>query len=92
MKLITLNFKDSRPGSWLILSQLSGLKVARTMPQMLFHICNPVSDPQPHELLAELDLDNNPDISFMEVRSITNENLRLTDLHKTVIKTQNINS
>ena len=23
---------------------------------------NPVSDPQPHELLGELDLDNNPDV------------------------------
>jgi len=44
--------------------------------------CNPVSDPQPHELLAELDIDNNPDISFTEVRSMTNESLCLTDLRK----------
>jgi len=53
---------------------------------------DPVSHPQPHELFAELDIDNNPDISFMEVRSIINETLRLKDLHKTVTKTQNINS
>ena len=43
---------------------------------------NPVSDPQPHELLAELDVDNNPDTSFAEIRSVTNESLRLQDLRK----------
>ena len=43
---------------------------------------NPVSEPQPHELLGELDLDNNPDVSFAEIRSITNESLRLQDLRK----------
>ena len=43
---------------------------------------NPVSEPQPHELLGELDLDNNPDVSFAEIRSITNESLRLQDLSK----------
>ena len=43
---------------------------------------NPVSDPELHELLAELDVDNNPDMSLVEVRSITNESLRLQQLHE----------
>lgn len=34
---------------------------------------NPISDPQPDELLAELDIDNNPDTSFAEIRSIISE-------------------
>ena len=43
---------------------------------------NPVSDPESHELLAELDVDNNPDMSLAEVRSITNESLRLQQLRE----------
>ena len=49
-------------------------------PDALSH--NPVSDPESHELLAELDVDNNPDMSLAEVRSITNESLRLQQLHE----------
>ena len=43
---------------------------------------NPVSDPEPHELLAELDVDNNPDTSLAEIRSINNESLRLQELRE----------
>ena len=43
---------------------------------------NPVSDPEPHELLAELDVDNNPDTSLTEIRSINNESLRLQELRE----------
>ena len=43
---------------------------------------NPVSDPKPHELLAKLDVHNNPDTSFAEIRSITNESYCLQDLHE----------
>ena len=37
----------------------------------------PVSDPEPHGLLAELDVDNNPDTSLAEIRSINNKSPRL---------------
>lgn len=46
---------------------------------------NPVSDPQPLEMLAELNIDNDPVHTPAEVRAITNEhqeNIRLQDLHK----------
>lgn len=34
---------------------------------------NPVSDPQPSEMLAERDMDNKPENTLMEVRAIANE-------------------
>ena len=37
-------------------------------------------NPEPHELLVELDVDNNPDTSLAEIRSINNESLRLQEL------------
>ena len=40
---------------------------------------NPVSDPQPDELFAEV---NNPDVSLAEIRSVTSESLCLQDLCK----------
>ena len=46
---------------------------------------NPVSDPQPPEMLAEQDIDNNPAHTITEVRAIMNEyqeNIRLQDLSK----------
>ena len=46
---------------------------------------NPVSDPQPPEMLAERDIDNDPVHTLTEVRAIMNEhqeNLRLQDLRK----------
>ena len=49
-------------------------------PDALSH--KPVSDPEPHELLAELDVNNNPDTSLTENRSINNESLRLQELHE----------
>ena len=46
---------------------------------------NPVSDPQPHEMLAERDSNNNPERSLAEIRAISsdsNENLRIQVLRK----------
>ena len=46
---------------------------------------NPVSDPQPPEMLAKRDIDNDPVHTLTEVRAIMNEhqeNLRLQDLRK----------
>ena len=47
---------------------------------------NPTSDPQPHEMLAENDVDNSMAISSAEIRAVTypsREPLRLRDLRKT---------
>lgn len=46
---------------------------------------NPVSDPQPQEMLAEHDPNNNPETTIAEIRSIANkqqESVRLQDLRK----------
>ena len=46
---------------------------------------HPVCDPQPTETLAEIDIHNNPEISFTELRAITDtqsESLRLQELRK----------
>ena len=47
--------------------------------------CHPVCDPQPTETLAEIDIHNNPEMSFAELRAITDtqsESLRLQELCK----------
>ena len=46
---------------------------------------NPTSDPQPSEMLAEHNTDNNPENTLLEVRAIANkyqENVRLQELCK----------
>ena len=46
---------------------------------------NPASDPQPHEMLAESDIDNSIAISSAEIRAMTDlnqESLRLQDMRK----------
>ena len=47
---------------------------------------NPVSDPAPHDILAELDILNQPDISISEIRAISttdHTSSHLDTLHKT---------
>ena len=46
---------------------------------------HPVHDPQTSEMLAELDIHDNPEMSFTEIRAIINthpESLRLQKLRK----------
>ena len=39
-------------------------------------------NPQPDETFAELDIENNPGVSFAKIRSITSKSLHLQYLHK----------
>ena len=43
---------------------------------------NPVSDPQPHDVLTELDIHNSPKPSIAEVRAAGQESIRIQDLQK----------
>ena len=47
--------------------------------------CHPICDPQPTETLAEIDIHNNPEMSFTELHAITDtqsESLHLQELRK----------
>ena len=57
--------------------------------------CHPVSDPQTHEALAELDIHDNPDVSLSEIKVISdqsNESLHLQELHTHSEQDRNTNS
>ena len=60
------------------------------VPYAISH--NTVSDLEPHKLLAELDMDNNPDTSLTEIRSINSESLHIQELHEHSNKIQNTNN